>query len=189
MSKQYSEGKGMTGNSLWYPKIEVMISEEKLASRIRELGEQLTEDYRDKELVVVGILRGCFLFYADLVRHLQVPCHCEFMGISSYGDNTHSSGVVKITSDLSMPIENKHVLIIEDIIDTGLTMRYLLDNLGTRRPASLKNCTLLHKPSGMKIDVPVDYAGFTIPDEFVVGYGLDYEGLYRNLSFIGVKRG
>ena len=160
-----------------------------LQNRIKELGAQITEDYRGKDLVLVAILKGSFPFLADLCREIALPLSVEFLGLSSYGEGTQSTGVVRITQDLSKPIDGKDVLIIEDIIDTGLTMRYLLDNLGTRRPASLKNCTLLHKPSGMKIDVPVDYAGFTIPDEFVVGYGLDYEGLYRNLSFIGVKRG
>jgi hypoxanthine phosphoribosyltransferase len=166
-----------------------MLSEEKIKERVGQLGAQITQAYQGEEIILVGILRGSFIFYSDLVRQINLPVHCEFMGISSYGDATKSSGVVQITSDLTLSIADKHVLIIEDIIDTGLTMSYLLKNLSTRHPKSLKNCTLLHKPGGMKVDVPIDYAGFRIENEFVIGYGLDYTGLYRNLPFIGVYRG
>lgn len=173
----------------WREKVEVMLDAEKLQHRVTELGEQITRDYAGKPLTVVGILKGCFVFYADLVRKIDLPLHCEFIGISSYGDDTTSSGVVKITQDLTEVIENKHVLIVEDIIDTGLTMRYLLDNFQTRKPASLAVCSLLHKPSNTTSEVPIDYIGFTIPDEFVIGYGLDYASVYRNLPYIGVYRG
>lgn len=154
------------------------------------MGAEITRAYvargSDAPVTVVGILKGCFVFFADLVRALDLPVRTEFIGISSYGDDTKSSGVVQITADLTHSIEGEHVLLVEDIIDTGLTMRYLLDNFATRKPKSLEVCTLLHKPSNQKIEVPIDYIGFTIPDKFVIGYGLDYANIYRNLPFIGV---
>jgi hypoxanthine phosphoribosyltransferase len=136
--------------------------------------------------VVVGILKGCFVFMADLVRRIDLPVTCQFLGISSYGSATSSSGVVQITSDMTESIENKDVLIVEDIIDTGLTMRYLLDNFATRKPKSLRICCLLEKPDNAAIKVPIDYVGFRIPNAFVVGYGLDLAGYYRNLPYVGV---
>jgi hypoxanthine phosphoribosyltransferase len=167
--------------------VDVLISEEELAARVRALGEQITRDHAGHTLVVIGVLKGSFIFLADLVRAIDLPISVDFIGISSY-QGTSSSGVVQITSDLTRPIEGKDVLLVEDIVDTGLTMRYLLDNLATRQPASLRVCALLEKPSRARVTVPVDYRGFVIADEFVVGYGLDWDGKMRNLPFIGVPR-
>src|SRR5512144_3038054 len=164
--------------------VDVLISEEELAARVRALGEQITRDHAGHTLVVIGVLKGSFIFLADLVRAIDLPISVDFIGISSY-QGTSSSGVVQIASDLTRPIEGKDVLLVEDIVDTGLTMRYLLDNLATRRPASLKVCALLEKPSRARVQVPVDYRGFEIPDRFVAGYGLDHDGRFRNLPFVG----
>jgi hypoxanthine phosphoribosyltransferase len=169
--------------------IDILYDADTIAKRVRELGRQITEDYKGDELIVVGILKGSFVFMSDLVRSIDLPLRCEFMGVSSYGDDTASSGVVRVTHDLTEPIHDANVLIVEDIIDTGLTVRYLLDNFATRMPRSVKVCTLLHKPDNSRIKVPIDYTGFTIPNEFVVGYGLDYASIYRNLPYIGVYRG
>ena len=139
-----------------------------------------------RDLVLLGVLKGSLPFMADLMRQVDLPCAIDFLGLSSYGDKTESSGVVRITSDLSRPVEGKDVLVIEDIVDTGLTMGFLLENLKTRKPASVKICTLLHKPARTKVQVPLDYVGFTIEDKFVVGYGLDFDGKFRNLPFVGV---
>ena len=168
--------------------LEPLISTEQIARRVREMGAQIERDYQNKELVLLGVLKGSYMFISDLARSIDLPLSIDFIGLSSYGEATESSGVVKITSDLAKPIENKHVLIVEDIVDTGLTMRYLLDNLATRRPASVKLCTLLHKPSRARTRIPIDYLGFQIEDRFVVGYGLDHEDKYRNVPFIGVLR-
>jgi hypoxanthine phosphoribosyltransferase len=168
--------------------LEVLISKEQIAQRVRELGEQIEHDYQNKELVLLGVLKGSFLFISDLARAIDLPLSVDFIGLSSYGEATESSGVVKITSDLSRPIENKHVVIVEDIVDTGLTMRYLLDNLATRLPSSVKLCTLLHKPSRARTKIPIDYLGFQIEDRYVVGYGLDAAEKYRNIPFIGVMK-
>jgi hypoxanthine phosphoribosyltransferase len=174
-------------------KLEVMLSADKLAARVRELGAQITREYEGKlgadPLIVVGILKGSFVFLADLARAIDLPVVVEFMGLSSYGDATESSGVVQLTQDLSRPIADKHVLIVEDIVDTGLTMRYLLENLETRKPASLKLASLLEKPSKNKSGVKCDYLGFSIEDKFVVGYGLDAGSLYRNVPFVGLVKG
>lgn len=176
--------------SKWRDNIDVLMSAEQIAQRNQELGKAITESYpAGTELCVVGVLKGSFLFYADLVRHIELPLHCEFIGISSYGNETKSSGVVKITSDLSTSIQDRDVLIIEDIIDTGLTMKYLLENFETRQPKSIKVCTLLDKPTSHKGIIPIDFTGFTCPDAFVVGYGLDYASKLRNLPFIGVYHG
>jgi len=176
--------------SKWRDNIDVLISAEEIAKRNQEVGKAITQTYAaGTELCVVGVLKGSFLFYADLVRHIDLPLHCEFIGISSYGDETKSSGVVKITSDLTNSIQGRDVLILEDIIDTGLTMQYLLENFETRKPASLRVCTLLDKPSSHKGLIPIDFVGFTCPDAFVVGYGLDYSSKLRNLPFIGVYHG
>src|SRR6266566_2442070 len=153
--------------------LEPMFSAEQIARRVRELGAQIERDYQSKELVLLGVLKGSFLFISDLARAIDLPLSVDFIGLSSYGEATESSGVVKITSDLTRPIEGKHVLIVEDIVDTGLTMRYLLDNLSTRRPSSVKICALLQKPSRLRTRIPIQYLGFTVPDLFVVGYGLD----------------
>jgi hypoxanthine phosphoribosyltransferase len=167
---------------------EVLVSTETLAGRIKELGRTISADYDGKDILMVGVLRGAVIFMADLARAITRPVTIDFIAVSSYGASTHSSGVVRIIKDLDEVVADKHLLIIEDIIDSGLTLKYLYDNLKSRRPASIKICTLLSKPSRRKIDVPVDYNGFTIPDDFVVGYGLDYAEKYRNLPFIGVLK-
>jgi hypoxanthine phosphoribosyltransferase len=169
-----------------------LISAEAIANRVSELGAQITADYRrhaDKDVVVIGVLKGSVIFLSDLVRSIALPVFVEFIGISSYGDATVSSGVVQITQDLSRPIEGKHVIVVEDIVDTGHTVHYLLENLATRRPASIKLAALLHKPERQERSVPIDYLGFTIPNKFVVGYGLDIAQQYRNLPFIGYVTG
>jgi len=165
-----------------------LISAARVAERVGELGRKITETHREHgtDLVLVGVLKGSFMFMADLCRAVDLPCTVDFIGIASYGDETKSSGVVRITSDLSRAIEGKHVIIVEDIVDTGLTVAYLLDNMRTRMPKSVKVCALLHKPDRCIQEVPIEYLGFTIPNEFVVGYGLDYAQRYRNLPFIGV---
>jgi len=168
-----------------------LISAEKIAARVAELGAQITRDYveREGDIVVIGVLKGSVIFMSDLVRHIAAPIYVDFIGISSYGDATVSSGVVQITQDLSRPIEGKHVIVVEDIVDTGHTVHYLLENLATRRPASIALCSLLHKPERSERDVEIDYLGFTIPNKFVVGYGLDVAQQYRNLPFIGYVQG
>jgi hypoxanthine phosphoribosyltransferase len=165
-----------------------LISKDAIHARIAELGAAITRDYAGAEhdLVLVGVLKGSFLFLADLCRAIDLPLSVEFLGLQSYGDQTRSSGVVQITSDLTRPVEGKDVLVVEDIVDTGLTMEYLLDNLKLRLPRSVKIAALLHKPDRVIRPVVIDYLGFTIPDEFVVGYGLDYAQRYRNLPHIGV---
>lgn len=167
---------------------ETLLSTETLAARVKELGEAIGADYAGKEILMIGILRGAVIFMADLARAINVPVALDFMAVSSYGVSSRSSGVVRILKDLDEEVEGKHLLIVEDIIDTGLTLKYLLENLRSRKPASLRICTLLNKPSRRKAEVPVDYNGFDIPDYFVVGYGLDYAGKYRNLPFIGVLK-
>lgn len=164
----------------------VLLSAEEIRARVRELGEQISSDYQGKELIVVGILKGAFIFMADLVRELKVPVILDFMDVSSYGSATVSSGVVRIEKDLETSIEGKHVLIVEDIIDTGLTINYIWQNLKARNPASVKICALLDKPSRRKVPVDIHYLGFSIPDEFVVGYGLDYAEKYRYFPYVAV---
>jgi hypoxanthine phosphoribosyltransferase len=170
-----------------------LLSAAAIAARVAELGAQITADYaplsRAADVVVVGVLKGSVIFLADLVRQIAAPVYLEFIGISSYGDATVSSGVVQITQDLSRPIEGKHVIVVEDIVDTGHTVHYLLENLATRRPASIKLCALLHKPERSEREVKIDYLGFTIPNKFVVGYGLDVAQQFRNLPFIGYVQG
>jgi hypoxanthine phosphoribosyltransferase len=166
----------------------VLISEEELASRIKAMGEEITADYAGKEILMIGVLRGAVIFMADLARAIKVPVAIDFMAVSSYGSSTSSSGVVRILKDLDEDVEGKHVLIVEDIIDSGLTLKYLLENLKSRKPASIKICTLLNKPERRKVDVDITYNGFIVPDEFVVGYGLDYAEKYRNLPFIGILK-
>ncbi len=167
---------------------EVLISTDALAARVRELGEQISADYAGRSILMVGVLRGAVIFMADLARAISRPVAIDFIAVSSYGASTHSSGVVRIIKDLDEDIAGKHLLIVEDIIDSGLTLKYLYDNLQSRKPASVRICTLLSKPSRRKVDVPVDYNGFTIPDDFVVGYGLDFAEKYRNLPFVGVLK-
>jgi hypoxanthine phosphoribosyltransferase len=170
-----------------------LLSAAAIAARVAELGAQITADYaplsRSTDVVVVGVLKGSVIFLADLVRQIAAPIYLEFIGISSYGDATVSSGVVQITQDLSRPVEGKHVIVVEDIVDTGHTVHYLLENLATRRPASIKLCALLHKPDRSEREVKIDYLGFTIPNKFVVGYGLDVAQQFRNLPFIGYVQG
>ncbi len=165
---------------------EVLIDEERLQARIHELGAELSADYAGRELLLVGVLKGAVFFMADLMRSLTVPCEIDFMAISSYGASTDTSGVVRILKDLDINIEGRHVLVVEDIIDSGLTLSYLLRNLESREPATLEICALLTKPSRREIDVPVRYVGFEIPNKFVIGYGLDYAERYRNLPYVGV---
>ncbi len=163
---------------------EVLVSEEELSKKVRELGEKITKDYEGKDLILVGILKGAAIFMADLARRIDLPITLEFLAVSSYGNSTESSGVVKIVKDLDTDVEGKDILIVEDIIDTGLTLSYITENLKKRGAKSVKICTLLDKPERRKIDVPVDYRGFIIPDEFVVGYGIDYAEQYRNLPYV-----
>ncbi len=167
------------------PNIDILIDAETIEARCAELGKEITKDYADKEVIIVPVLKGSFVFAADLIRHIDVTCSIDFLGLRSY-EGTESSGVVQITSDLTKAVEGKHVLVVEDIVDTGLTMQYLIDNLETRKPASLKTVSLLHKPARSKVEVPIDYLGFTIEDVFVIGYGLDFDQKYRNLPYLGV---
>jgi hypoxanthine phosphoribosyltransferase len=166
-------------------KINVHFTEEEIDKRIREIGAQISKDYGDEQVTLVCILKGSAIFTCELAKRITSPVQLEFMSVSSYGSGTSSSGVVRIVHDLDSSIEGKNVIVIEDIIDSGRTLSYLLENLKTRNPKSVKLCTLLDKPDRRVCDVPVDYVGFVIPDEFVVGYGLDYDQQYRNLPYIG----
>ena len=165
---------------------ETLVSEEELQARIRELAAQVSADYQGREMLVIGVLKGAVFFIADLLRHLTVPCELDFMAVSSYGSSTHSSGVVRILKDLDIPIAGRHVLVVEDVIDSGLTLSYLLKNLASRQPASLEICTLLTKPGHKRLNIPIRYIGFDLPDAFVIGYGLDYSERWRNLPYIAV---
>ncbi len=167
-------------------KIRVMLSEQEVDKRIREIGEAISRDYAGKEVHLIGVLRGGSFFMCELAKRITVPVTIDFMSVSSYGMETKSSGVVKIVKDLEEAIAGKHVIVVEDIIDSGRTLSYLLDMLKARGPESLRLCTLLDKPDRRVVPVQVDYIGFPIPDEFVVGYGLDYAQKYRNLPYIGV---
>ena len=167
-------------------RIVTLISEADIAKRVKELGAKIAEEYKGRNLVLVCVLKGSFVFTADLARAIDLPMRIEFLGVRSYGEGTSTSGVVQITQDLSRPIEGEDILIVEDIIDTGLTIAHLLDLFRTRRPNSIKVCALLHKPARTRIQVPIDYLGFTIEDAFVVGYGLDWAEKYRNLPAISV---
>lgn len=163
-----------------------LLSESVIQARVRELGAAITRDYEGADLVLVGVLKGAFVFLADLVRAIELPLAVDFLSVSSYGADTESSGVVRMTEDLSLPIAGKEVLLVEDIVDTGLTASYLLRNLRTRNPAGVKLCTLLHKPSRSRVEVPIDYCGFVVEDAFLVGYGLDHDQRFRNLPYIGL---
>jgi hypoxanthine phosphoribosyltransferase len=165
---------------------EILIDEEALSARIAELGAEVSVDYEGRDLLLIGVLKGAVFFMADLMRHLTVPCEVDFMAISSYGDSTDSSGIVRILKDLDINIEGRDVLVVEDIIDSGLTLSYLMRNLESREPASLEVCALMTKPARREIDVPVRYIGFEIPNRFVVGYGLDFGERYRNLPYVAV---
>jgi hypoxanthine phosphoribosyltransferase len=164
----------------------VLIEEDVLQARISELGEEISADYAGRDLLLLGVLKGAVFFMADLMRRLTVPCEIDFMAISSYGAATDSSGVVRILKDLDINIDGRHVLVVEDIIDSGLTLSYLVRNLEARMPASLEICALLTKPARREIEVDVRYVGFEIPNRFVIGYGLDFAERYRNLPYVGV---
>jgi hypoxanthine phosphoribosyltransferase len=166
--------------------LEVLVTKEEIAAKVRELGAVISRDYAGKEIRVVAVLKGAVLFVADLVRHISVPVYFDFMAVSSYGAATASSGVVRILKDLDDTITGRHVLIVEDIVDSGLTLNYLREYLMARGPATLRICALLDKPEGRKVAVPIDYRGFVIPNRFVVGYGLDYQERYRNLGAVYV---
>ena len=167
---------------------EVLFSEEQLKARVKELGQQIQQDYAGKEIMLIAVLRGSFVFMADLCRAIDLPCTLDFMSVSSYGKGTSSSGQVQITKDLSEDISDRHIIVVEDILDSGNTLSYLLKVLENRHPASIRLCTLLDKPDRRVKQVDVHYCGFTIPDAFVVGYGLDYAEMYRNLPYIGILK-
>jgi hypoxanthine phosphoribosyltransferase len=165
---------------------EILIDEEALAGRVTELAEEVSTDYAERDLLLIGVLKGAVFFMADLMRQIRVPCEVDFMAISSYGGSTDSSGVVRILKDLDINIRDRDVLVVEDIIDSGLTLQYLMRNLRSREPASLEVCALMTKPARREIEVPVRYVGFEIPNRFVIGYGLDFAERYRNLPYVGV---
>jgi hypoxanthine phosphoribosyltransferase len=167
---------------------ETLVSREDLIRRVAELGEEISRDYEGRDLMMVGVLKGAVFFLGDLMRKLTVPCEVDFMAVSSYGSQTDSSGVVRILKDLDAPIEGRHVLIVEDIIDSGLTLQYLMRNLKARRPASLEVCSLLTKPERLRVDLSPRYVGFEIPDRFAIGYGLDHAQRYRNLEYVAALR-
>ena len=166
----------------------ILITPEEIRAKVKELGEQITEDYQGKELMLVGILKGAVVFMSELAQNIDMPIMIDFMAVSSYGKSSSSTGVVRIIKDLESSIEGKDILIIEDIIDSGLTLSYLVDNLEKRNANSVKICTLLDKPDRRRANVPVHYRGFTVPDEFIVGYGLDYAEQYRNLPFVAALK-
>src|SRR6184192_4011454 len=176
----------MSATELEHAVTDVLIDEETLQRRIAELGEEVSADYAGRDLLLVGVLKGAVFFMSDLMRRLTIPCEIDFMAISSYGAATDSSGVVRILKDLDINIEGRHVLVVEDIIDSGLTLSYLMRNLESREPATLEVCALLTKPDRREIEVPVRYVGFEIPNRFVIGYGLDFGERYRNLPYVAV---
>jgi hypoxanthine phosphoribosyltransferase len=165
---------------------EVLVSREDLQRRVKELGAEISRDYEGRDLVMVGVLKGAVMFIADLMRQLTVPCEIDFIAVSSYGSSTDSSGVVRILKDLEAPIEGRDVLIVEDIIDSGLTLQYLIRNLKARSPRTLEVCSLLTKPERRRVDLPTRYVGFEIPNRFAIGYGLDHSQKYRNLDYVAV---
>ncbi len=182
----------MSGEAIWlkqFPELEVLISSEQIQARVAELAQQITHDYSQTEPpLLVGVLKGSLVFVADLMRHIPLPVSFDFVAISSYGAETRSTGQVRLLKDLDMPIRGRNVLVVEDILDTGLTLNYLLSQLRERQPASLRLCTLLSKPECHRVKIKVNYLGFEIPNRFVVGYGLDYDERYRNLPFIAVLK-
>jgi hypoxanthine phosphoribosyltransferase len=165
---------------------EILVQPDELQHRVRQLAAEIDRDYAGKELLLIGVLKGAFFFLADLMRSLQTPSEVDFMAVSSYGSSTDSSGVVRILKDLDAPLEGRHVLIVEDIVDSGLTLQYLMRTLETRGPASLEVCALLTKPERRQVETPARYVGFEIPDKFAIGYGLDYAERYRNLPYVAV---
>ena len=167
---------------------EVLLSKDEIDEKVKELGKMLAEEYAGKRPLLICVLKGALIFVADLARAMDIPLEVDFMAVSSYGVTTKSSAVVRILKDLETSIEGRHLLIVEDIIDTGLTLKYLIENLKSRKPASIKICTLLDKPSRRRVQLQPDFCGFEIPDKFVIGYGLDFAEIYRNLPFIGVLK-
>jgi hypoxanthine phosphoribosyltransferase len=163
----------------------VLLDQMQITERISEMGKEISQDYQGKELLLIGVLKGAFIFLADLVRAIDLPIALDFVAVSSYGHSTETTGVVRIIKDVDYPVTGKHILLVEDIVDSGLTLKYLAQVLAEQKPASLKLCALLDKPERRKVSLDVDYIGFSIPNEFVVGYGLDYNGKYRNLPFVG----
>jgi hypoxanthine phosphoribosyltransferase len=163
---------------------EILVQPDQLQRRVQELGARITADYGDRNPLLIGVLKGAIFFLSDLMRQIQCPCEVDFMAISSYGSSTASSGVVRILKDLDASIEGRHVLIVEDIVDSGLTLQYLMRNLGARKPASLEVCALLTKPERRKVNLPMRYLGFEIADRFAIGYGLDHDERYRNLPYV-----
>jgi hypoxanthine phosphoribosyltransferase len=180
---EYLEGKRLLNDIQ-----EVLVTEEEIAEKVARLGAKISEDYKDRNLLMVSILKGSVIFMADLMRRITIPARIDFMSVSSYGAGVKTSGVVKIIKDLDIPLEGFDLLIVEDILDSGLTLHYLIDILRSRNPRSVRICTLLDKPERRKTSVHPDYVGFVIPDAFVVGYGLDYAEKYRNLPFVGVLK-
>jgi hypoxanthine phosphoribosyltransferase len=168
---------------------EILVQPDDLKRKVREIGQQISADYADRDLLLVCVLKGAVFFLADLMRHIEIPCEVDFMAVSSYGSETDSSGVVRILKDLDRPIAGRDVLIVEDIVDSGLTLQYLLRNLGAREPASLEVCALLTKPERRKVELPTRYVGFEIPDKFAIGYGLDVAERYRNLPYVAALTG
>jgi hypoxanthine phosphoribosyltransferase len=183
-------GRGFIGQKMHRDLAEIIIDEETIQARVAELADQISKDYEGKELFLVGVLKGAAIFLSDLVRRITVPLTYDFVAIQSYGSSTKSSGVVRILKDLEDSVESKHVLVVEDIVDTGLTMRvsYLIDNLRSRKAASVKVCALLDRPGRRIFETEIDYTGFVVPNKFVVGYGLDYQERYRSLPYIGILK-
>jgi hypoxanthine phosphoribosyltransferase len=165
-------------------KLVPLITEQEIQKRTIQIAQAISNDYKDSTPLLVGVLKGAWVFMADLVRHISIPIQCDFLQVSSYGQATESSGIVKIVTDLKCSIEGKHVILVEDIVDTGLTLKYIMDYLRIRRPKSIKLCSLLDKPARHQIEFKVDYLGFEVPNKFVVGYGIDYQELYRNLPYV-----
>jgi hypoxanthine phosphoribosyltransferase len=168
---------------------EILVQADELQHRIKEMAEEVSRDYKGRDLLLIGVLKGAVFFLADLMRHLDIPCEVDFMAVSSYGSSTDSSGVVRILKDLDAPLEGRNVLIVEDIVDSGLTLQYLMRTLEARSPASIEVCALLTKPERRKVDTPARYVGFEIPDKFAIGYGLDYDERYRNLPYVATLTG
>jgi hypoxanthine phosphoribosyltransferase len=166
-------------------KPKILIPDVKLQARVAEIAHEINHDFRGRPVVAICILKGSFIFFSDVIRHLDLPLTCEFLAVSSYGNKTVSSGEVKVTLDINEPLEGKHVIVFEDIVDSGLTLSYIMNMLRARKPATLKSCSLLLKPEALKTEIEVDYLGFKIGNEFVVGYGLDYAGKFRGLPYIG----
>ena len=166
----------------------ILLTEEEIHQRVRELGQEISRDYEDKEPIFIGVLKGCFVFMADLIRQVTVPCSMDFMAVSSYGNATTTTGAVKINKDLSQDVEGRDIVIVEDILDSGVTLGYLTRYLKNRDPASVSIAAFLDKPERRRADVSAKYVGFTVPDAFVVGYGLDYAEKYRNLPFVGILK-